>query len=586
MGQSEKEKEKKKKEKRKKKKEKRVLSFSFIFFFFPFLDFYLRKAEKQKSRKATDSLIFLFFFSFFFFPSFLRQSTMWPAFVAMALTGILGAYLLQKKLLADPFQTLPKEIIIAQENKRYLGILPELSSRPNFYNTFLWLVRKNGSPAAVSMLGSPFLFFAHPEQTRRIFASPGCGNKGGAGYALLDSFLGRFNLVGLSYEHWKPLRRKLTSVFHLANMRNFFRHMVDCTREMMRKIEEHNEERSRAFEALKKEGKVFKEVTKRHPLETDGLAMLFALDVITRAMFSEDSGVQRNPEKGMVQQLIYCTEYFSKMNMNPFHHYTHPFGYWKYCSLVSSLHGRFRSMIQQRRRELESMQKNEVPKDLVTLMLETTDPETGEKMTDEEITHQCFSFYFAGHDTTAHTIAWALWEISRRHDVQEAIYNEICEGIQDPENPTFDEINKLSYISWVTKETLRLHPPVPSIGRKTDQDLDIGDTKIPKGTEFYIIVSAHHYNEELWEDPELFMPERFSPENSEGRDPAAWIPFSYGERNCIGMNFALLEIKLVLAMLCRKYLVRPALESLPYHEARLTSAIGDGSYVSFVPRHS
>lgn len=99
------------------------------------------------------------------------------------------------------------------------------------------------------------------------------------------------------------------------------------------------------------------------------------------------------------------------------------------------------------------------------------------------------------------------------------------------------QLNKLKYLDYFVKETMRLYPSVPIMGRATVQETELSNGLIlPKATQITIHVFDIHRNPKFWDSPEEFKPERFSPENSQNRHTYAYIPFSAGQRNCIGKN--------------------------------------------------
>ena len=106
------------------------------------------------------------------------------------------------------------------------------------------------------------------------------------------------------------------------------------------------------------------------------------------------------------------------------------------------------------------------------------------------------------------------------------------------------------------KETFRFFPPVPIMGRKISEDCVIGGCKIPKDTDCIVYIFAVHKDERYFPDPEKFDPDRFTPENSKDRHPFAYIPFSAGRRNWIGQRFAIMEIKVILANMLRKFEIK------------------------------
>ncbi|KAJ3018464.1 UNVERIFIED_CONTAM: hypothetical protein HDU68_011143 [Siphonaria sp. JEL0065] len=202
----------------------------------------------------------------------------------------------------------------------------------------------------------------------------------------------------------------------------------------------------------------------------------------------------------------------------------------------------------------EQIAKNlEVPKDLLTYML-TEKTDAGQGMSDSLIRDQVMTFLIAGHETTSNTLAWALFEIDRHPKVLEACLQEIVNvGISD-EIPTDKQINELRYIDCVLKETLRHHAPVRQIAKESRRDNTLpGGFSVAKGTSVVIAIDALHHNPDVFIDPEVFNPERWTRENEAERSVYSWLPFSQGPRGCIGRQFAMQEAKIGLAKFLRKY---------------------------------
>lgn len=121
---------------------------------------------------------------------------------------------------------------------------------------------------------------------------------------------------------------------------------------------------------------------------------------------------------------------------------------------------------------------------------------------------------------------------------------------------TMDDLKKLRYLEAVVKEALRIYPSVPFFARTITEDCTIRGFHVPKGVNVVIVPFALHRDPEYFPEPEEFRPERFLPENSSGRNPYAYIPFSAGLRNCIGQRFALMEEKVVLSTILRNFSVK------------------------------
>ncbi len=200
--------------------------------------------------------------------------------------------------------------------------------------------------------------------------------------------------------------------------------------------------------------------------------------------------------------------------------------------------------------------------ELIQLLLDTRDPESGVGLTAEQIRDELFTFFLAGHDTTATTITYALWALGRRPDLQARVADE-ARALGD-RAPTAADLPALPYTAQVVHEALRLCPPAPMVGRLARSDVAVAGYRISAGTNLVVSMYAMHRDPDIWgEDAELFDPDRFSPERSVGRDRWAFIPFGAGPRSCIGDHFAMLEATVALATLLRTVEVESLEDEFP-----------------------
>ena len=183
--------------------------------------------------------------------------------------------------------------------------------------------------------------------------------------------------------------------------------------------------------------------------------------------------------------------------------------------------------------------------------------EDGQELSLADIQEEVDTFMFEGHDTTAAAMTWATYLIGRHPEIQKRLHEELDSVFGDDKSRpvTMDDVKKLEYLERVIKEALRLFPSVPLMARVTSEDCEIDGHVIPKDTEVMLFVYRIHHNPEVWHDAEVFDPERFTSENSAGRHPFAFIPFSAGPRNCIGQRFAMLEEKVILSQLLRNFTI-------------------------------
>ncbi|KAI8097025.1 cytochrome P450 [Halteromyces radiatus] len=223
----------------------------------------------------------------------------------------------------------------------------------------------------------------------------------------------------------------------------------------------------------------------------------------------------------------------------------------KFDQSMEIMHGTVSEVIAERKRSPDAKDKN---KDMLGFMLNARD-ENDHGLSDENIRDQVVTFLIAGHDTTANTLAWVLYEISRNPDVEAKILQEIANtGITHDKLPTSEQISNLKYMHQTIKETLRKYPPVRALSKYCKKECIVPyGYKIPANTGVSVQVYSMHHNEKVYPDPERFDPDRFSPEEEQKRSRSAWLPFSTGPRACIGMAFALQEAKTVLAMFLHKY---------------------------------
>ncbi|XP_060525303.1 cytochrome P450 4C1-like [Cylas formicarius] len=178
---------------------------------------------------------------------------------------------------------------------------------------------------------------------------------------------------------------------------------------------------------------------------------------------------------------------------------------------------------------------------------------------DAGISEEVNTFVFEGHDTTAMSLIFTLLLLANHKDIQDRIYEEIVESLNNnlDKEPSYNDLQDMKYTERCIKESLRLYPSVPFIGRVLEEDVFTSRGKIAKGTTVFIHVYDLHRTSSLWSDPEKFNPDRFLAENSSNRHPFAYIPFSAGPRNCIGQRFAILEIKSALCALLKKFKLEP-----------------------------
>ncbi|NXW15724.1 CP3A9 protein, partial [Circaetus pectoralis] len=174
-------------------------------------------------------------------------------------------------------------------------------------------------------------------------------------------------------------------------------------------------------------------------------------------------------------------------------------------------------------------------------------------LTDSEILSQAFIFILGGYEPTSSALCFLAYELATHPDVQQKLLEEIDTVLPNKAPLTYEAMMQLEYLDMTVSETLRLFPLGGRLERTCKKDVEIKGVTIPKGTVVIVPIYTLHHNPKYWPNPEEFRPERFSKENKEAIDPYTYLPFGAGPRNCIGMRFALLTLKVAITIILQHF---------------------------------
>ncbi|KAM4610376.1 cytochrome P450 3A30-like [Polymixia lowei] len=174
-------------------------------------------------------------------------------------------------------------------------------------------------------------------------------------------------------------------------------------------------------------------------------------------------------------------------------------------------------------------------------------------LTDHEILSQAMIFIFAGYETSSSTLCFLAYNLATNPDIQKILQEEIDEAFPEKGRPTYEVLMQMEYLDMVMNESQRLFPIANRLERVAKTSVEVNGVAIPKGTVVMIPVYTLHRDPALWPEPEAFKPERFSKENRDNMDAYAYVPFGAGPRNCIGMRFALLMMKLAVVEILQNF---------------------------------
>jgi cytochrome P450/NADPH-cytochrome P450 reductase len=201
------------------------------------------------------------------------------------------------------------------------------------------------------------------------------------------------------------------------------------------------------------------------------------------------------------------------------------------------------------------------PRDLLSLMLNSHDPLTGERLDDTNIRQQLVTFLVAGHETTSGLLSFAVHLLLKNPEALAHVREQVDRVLGD-EMPRFEHLAQLDRVDHVLRETLRLYPTAPGFSVHARQDTKLaGRYDVKKGDVFLVVIPALHRDPAVWREPDRFDPTRFEPAAFREIPDKAWLPFGNGQRSCIGRAFALQEATLVLAMLLQRFDIA---EASPY----------------------
>jgi cytochrome P450 family 110 len=362
----------------------------------------------------------------------------------------------------------------------------------------------------------PVVFVSNPQALKEIFTAEASLFDSGRGNALLQPIFGDFSLLLLDGAPHRRQRRLLLPPFHGDRMRTYGLLMCETTKEVMR------------------------EWTVGKPFLVRAAMQDIALRIILKAVFGLDSGDRYDELKRLLggaldtinSPLTSSMLFFPSLRLN--------LGAWspwgKFLRMRDQIDTILYSEIRQRRRNLDPSRT-----DICTLLLQARDEE-GQPMSDQELRDELITLLFSGNETTASALAWAVYHIHRNPDVHAQLLDEL-QALDPDIDPV--QLARLPYLNAVCQETLRASPIfLTTQDRILKEPFELLGHQLAKGTVLVPCIYLTHQREDLYPEPDRFLPDRFLQRQF---SPYEYVPFGGGNRSCIGMAFAQFEMKLVLA---------------------------------------
>ena len=190
--------------------------------------------------------------------------------------------------------------------------------------------------------------------------------------------------------------------------------------------------------------------------------------------------------------------------------------------------------------------------DLLSVLLRATDEDNGSGMSDQQLRDEMMTLFLAGHETTAMALTWTWYLISQHPDVEARLHAEL-DRVLHGRTPTVADLVQLPYTEMVVREAMRLYPPAAGFAREPIEDVTIGGYTVPRGSLVTVNTYALHRDPRFFEEPERFNPERFAAGWEDRMPRYTYLPFGGGPRVCIGNGFAMMEARLILATVARRW---------------------------------
>ncbi len=204
---------------------------------------------------------------------------------------------------------------------------------------------------------------------------------------------------------------------------------------------------------------------------------------------------------------------------------------------------------------IDKRRQTSTENDLLTMLLQARDEETGEGMTDQQVRDEVLTLMVAGHETTTNALCWTFLLLAQHPHIEARLQQEY-QQVLGGRAAQMEDLPQLPLTRMVLEESMRLYPPAWAFARYAIAEDEIAGYTIAKGAYVLMFPATTHRHPDFWERPDVFDPERFEPERSAGRHRFAYFPFGGGPRVCIGNQFALTEAQLILATILPRYQFR------------------------------
>jgi cytochrome P450 len=368
----------------------------------------------------------------------------------------------------------------------------------------------------------PTVIFSHPQAIQKVFTADPHLFDSGQGNDILMPLLGENSLIRLDGDRHQQQRRLLTPPFHGERMRTYGKLIRDITEQVISRW------------------------TLGKPFRVRASMQEISLRVILQAVFGLDQGERFQQLRQLISSWLdtFNSPLSSSLLFFPLlQQDLGPRSPWgRFLRQRQQIDDLLYAEIRERRAK-----PNRQGQDILSLMMAARD-EAGQPMTDMELRDELMTLLFAGHETTASALTWALYWIHHLPEVRDTLLRELNNLGSSPES---GEVARLPYLTAVCQETLRIYPiALFPFSRIVKSSFHLMGYEFTPGTMLLPCIYLTHHREDLYPEPKRFKPERFLERQF---SPYEYFPFGGGSRRCIGLAFAQFEMKLVLATILSRY---------------------------------
>jgi cytochrome P450 len=420
----------------------------------------------------------------------------------------------------------------------YLGNL--LSLRLDSLGYLQRLQRTYGDMTTIYFMKNPAVLLFRPEHVRYVLVEhPRDFSNINSLQGNSDDNFGSEGLLTINGEKHRQQRHAVQPAFHKKQVEGYAAIIQQYTQEMLDSWQPGDKvDMSRAMQKL-------------------------TLRIVSKCLFSIDLSSQLEPLSDAFDGVIGSSTSMAEDLLNI--HIDNPVtGYGRRRAAIRQLDMLIYTLIAQRRDN--SGEYNDV---LSMLMSAQSGAEPDTKLTDKQIHDHILTFLAAGHETTAIALVWTYYLLSQYPQVRIKLQDEIRSVLAGRE-PTLEDLARLPYLDWVLNESMRLYPPAWLQMRFVARETELDGVRLPVGTMLILSQWVIHRLPAIWEDAEVFKPERWDPAHGQRIPSGAYFPFGGGPRTCIGMPLAQMEARIILASILQRYTLQPVPGYTPGFQPAIT----------------